>query len=306
LIVGVLPQVVRAFILGATVDTPTQTTHHDTTHCKSTQSTPIVLTVAGSDSGGGAGIQADIKAISATNSYACSVITALTAQNTQRVNAVLPIDQYFIEQQFDAIFSDIAVDAVKIGMLGDALTIKTVAKALKQYAPKYIVLDPVMVATSGDVLLANDAINSLIEQLLPLADVITPNMPEAFALLGKAYTPLTDDEQSITLCKSLLGLGCQSVLLKGGHQDGAYSTDYWVNNNQQQQFTSARVNTKNTHGTGCTLSAAIASYLAQGNTLSQAIERAKAYISQAISHADQLRIGKGHGPVHHFYALNAS
>jgi hydroxymethylpyrimidine/phosphomethylpyrimidine kinase len=306
LIVGILPQVVRAFILGVTVDKPTRTAITCANTSDASQNTPIVLTVAGSDSGGGAGIQADIKAISATGSYACSVITALTAQNTQGVSAVLPVDQYFIEQQFDAIFSDIAVDAVKIGMLGDSSTIKTVANALKQYAPKYVVLDPVMVATSGDVLLANDAINSLIEHLLPLAAVITPNLPEAFALLGKAYTPLLDDAQNIALCQSLLDLGCQSVLVKGGHQSGVYSTDYWASNHQQQQFQSTRINTKNTHGTGCTLSAAIASYLAQGNTLMQSIERAKNYISQAILHADQLHIGKGHGPVNHFYALNVS
>ena len=264
--------------------------------------TPIVLTVAGSDSGGGAGIQADIKAISATGSYACSVITALTAQNTQGVRAVLPIDQYFIEQQFDAIFSDIAVDVVKIGMLGDTATIKTVANALKHYAPQHIVLDPVMVATSGDVLLAADAINTLIEHLLPIANVVTPNLPEAFALLGSPVESLSNDAQYQALCQSLLALGCQSVLVKGGHQTGPLSTDYWCSPSAQQQFSCERINTQNTHGTGCTLSSAIASYLAQGQTLIEAIKSAKAYISGAILHADQLKIGIGNVPVHHLFA----
>ncbi len=276
-------------------------------HAHSVQScnpnTPIVLTVAGSDSGGGAGIQADIKAISATGSYACSVITALTAQNTQGVSDVLPVDQSFIEQQFDAVFSDIAVDVVKIGMLGDAATIATVANALKKYKPAYVVLDPVMVATSGDVLLANDAVSALITQLLPLATVITPNIPEALALLhrSKQQAP-TDDQQSMLLSKELLELGTQSVLLKGGHQTGDTSTDFWISKDQQLNFSSARINTKNTHGTGCTLSSAIASYLAQGQDLPCAIQSAKDYISNAIQHADQLHIGSGSGPVHHFWA----
>lgn len=265
--------------------------------------TPIVLTVAGSDSGGGAGIQADIKAISATGSYACSVITALTAQNTCGVTGVLPIDQSFIEQQFDAVFSDIAIDVVKIGMLGDAATIATVAKALKKYQPAHIVLDPVMVATSGDVLLANDAVSALINELLPLATLITPNIPEALALLNrtKEQAP-NDDLQSLQLANELLELGTHSVLLKGGHQTGSESTDFWVCNEMQQTFRAKRVDTKNTHGTGCTLSASIASYLAQGQDLASAIHSAKNYISHAIKHADQLQIGKGCGPVHHFWA----
>ncbi len=265
--------------------------------------TPIVLTVAGSDSGGGAGIQADIKAISATGSYACSIITALTAQNTCGVTGVLPIDQSFIEQQFDAVLSDIAIDVVKIGMLGDAATITTVANALRKYKPSFVVLDPVMVATSGDVLLANDAISALITQLLPLATLITPNIPEALALLdrSKQQAP-TDDQQSMLLAKELFELGANSVLLKGGHQTGDSSTDFWISKDQQQNFSSTRINTKNTHGTGCTLSSAIASYLAQGQDLPSAIQSAKNYISSAIKHADQLQIGKGSGPVHHFWA----
>ncbi|EPJ53501.1 MAG: ThiD protein [Osedax symbiont Rs2] len=262
--------------------------------------TPIVLTVAGSDSGGGAGIQADIKAISATGSYACTVITALTAQNTLGVTGVLPIEQAFIEQQFAAVFSDIAVDVVKIGMLGDAATIKTVATALKKHPVKHIVLDPVMVATSGDLLLADEAISSLITELLPLATVITPNIPEALALLGR--DPSLPVEEGLQLCRALLELGCQSVLVKGGHLKGTSSTDYWLSHCQQQDFSSPRIDTKNTHGTGCTLSSAIASYLAQGQDLASAIYSAKRYISEAIRHADQLHIGSGCGPVQHFYA----
>jgi len=262
--------------------------------------TPIVLTVAGSDSGGGAGIQADIKTISATGSYACTVITALTAQNTLGVTGVLPIEQAFIEQQFAAVFSDIEVDVVKIGMLGDAATIKTVATALKKHPVKHIVLDPVMVATSGDLLLASEAISSLISELLPLATVITPNIPEALALLGK--DPSQPVEDGWQLCRELLELGCQSVLVKGGHLTGASSSDYWLSPSQQQNFSSARIETKNTHGTGCTLSSAIASYMAQGQGLACAIGSAKDYISEAIKQADQLHIGSGCGPVHHFYA----
>ncbi|MCJ8340708.1 MAG: bifunctional hydroxymethylpyrimidine kinase/phosphomethylpyrimidine kinase [Pseudomonadales bacterium] len=262
--------------------------------------TPIVLTVAGSDSGGGAGIQADIKTISATGSYACTVITALTAQNTLGVTGVLPIEQAFIEQQFAAVFSDIAVDVVKIGMLGDAATIKTVATALKKHPVKHIVLDPVMVATSGDLLLAREAISSLIYELLPLATVITPNIPEALALLGR--DPGQSVEDGLQLCRELLELGSQSVLVKGGHLTGATSSDYWLSHSQQQIFSSARIDTKNTHGTGCTLSSAIASYLAQGQDLTSAIGSAKGYISEAIKQADQLQIGSGAGPVHHFYA----
>ena len=271
----------------------------------STSKTPIVLTVAGSDSGGGAGIQADIKTISATGSYACSVITALTAQNTQGVFGVLPVDPSFIEQQFDAVFSDIAVDVVKIGMLGDAKTIQTVANALKKHQPKHIVLDPVMVATSGDLLLANTAISTLISELIPLATVITPNIPEALALLAKDHceAPI-DNAQSVALCQQLLALGSYSVLVKGGHQTGELSTDYWMSATDQKNFSTTRIHTKNTHGTGCSLSSAIASYLAQGYELSDAINSAKQYISSAIAEADSLNIGSGSGPVHHFFALS--
>ncbi|WP_421862047.1 bifunctional hydroxymethylpyrimidine kinase/phosphomethylpyrimidine kinase [Motiliproteus sp.] len=266
--------------------------------------TPITLTVAGSDSGGGAGIQADIKAISATGGYACSVITALTAQNTLGVTGVMPVPEDFINQQFDAVFSDLGILAVKIGMLGDAATIKSVAAALVRYQPKFVVLDPVMVATSGDLLLAEEAVETLINVLLPLADVVTPNLHEAQALLGLRGEPLPQtSEQMQQYCRSLMALGCRSVLLKGGHQEGERAEDFWISTDGIQSYSSERVDTDNTHGTGCTLSASIASYLAQGLPMPQAIEQAKAYIHGAICHADELNIGAGSGPVHHFYRL---
>lgn len=266
--------------------------------------TPITLTIAGSDSGGGAGIQADIKAISATGGYACSVITALTAQNTLGVTGVMPVPGAFISQQFDAVFTDLQVQAVKIGMLGDADTINTVADALRQYKPAYVVLDPVMVATSGDLLLAEDAVETLIQSLLPLADVITPNLHEAQALLGRMGEPLPETaEQMQASSEALLTLGCRSVLLKGGHFEGQQATDYWLSEAGLKTYTGERIDTQNTHGTGCTLSAGIASYLAQGLEMAEAIEQAKAYIQGAIRHADELEVGAGSGPVNHFYRL---
>ncbi len=266
---------------------------------------PNVLTIAGSDSGGGAGIQADIKAISATGSYACSIITALTAQNTCGVQAVQTLPVAFIEQQFEAVFSDIRIDAVKIGMLGDADIIRTVATMLERYQPANVVLDPVMVATSGDPLLAESAAQTLISELLPLADLVTPNLPEAHALLGLPVDTVADEAAVLALGSGLMGQGCRSVLVKGGHQTGEYSTDIWIGPLRHERYTCARVETTNTHGTGCTLSASIASFLARGYPMAEAIEQAKHYITEAIRHADQLDVGAGHGPVHHFYALHS-
>ncbi|GAD89622.1 hydroxymethylpyrimidine/phosphomethylpyrimidine kinase [Vibrio halioticoli NBRC 102217] len=268
-----------------------------------TNKTPIVLTIAGSDSGGGAGIQADIKAISATGSYACSVITALTAQNTQGVSGILPISAEFIEQQLDAVFTDLDVVAVKVGMLAEAALIEAVVKKLKQYQPKYLVVDPVMVATSGDLLLQQSAIATLKTQLLPLADVITPNLPEAATLLNQELP--TTELQMNAMIEDLRALDCKAVLLKGGHLESeSTSTDLLITANKVETFTVERINTQNTHGTGCTLSSAIASYLAQTGDLIESVSLGKEYISNAIAHADELHIGKGHGPVHHFYALN--
>ncbi|MGF1749834.1 bifunctional hydroxymethylpyrimidine kinase/phosphomethylpyrimidine kinase [Vibrio cionasavignyae] len=265
--------------------------------------TPIVLTIAGSDSGGGAGIQADIKAISATGGYACSVITALTAQNTQGVSGILGIAPSFVEAQLDAVFSDLNVMAVKIGMLADADIIRAVANKIKQYQPPYVVLDPVMVATSGDLLLESSAIDALKTELLPLATIITPNLPEGAALLN-CDVPRTEAEMS-EMIEALRELNTETVLLKGGHLESEdTSTDLLINHDEVARFETTRIHTKNTHGTGCTLSSAIASFLAQGQTLPDAVQSAKHYITQAISHADELSVGRGHGPVHHFFARN--
>ena len=263
-------------------------------------STPIVLTIAGSDSGGGAGIQADIKAISATGSYACSAITAITAQNTLGVSAIFPIPLEHIEKQLDAVFTDLNVIAVKVGMLADTDIIKVVAAKIKQYSPKFVVIDPVMVATSGDMLLKESAIATLKSVLFPLADLITPNLPEGAALTG--MTVPTDELGMEKMIGQLRDLNVNAVLLKGGHlETNANSNDLLIFPDDVHSLSAKRIDTKNTHGTGCTLSSAIASYLAQGNDLIQSVKLGKQYISEAIAHADELNIGLGHGPVNHFY-----
>ncbi|ELV8626662.1 bifunctional hydroxymethylpyrimidine kinase/phosphomethylpyrimidine kinase [Vibrio cidicii] len=262
---------------------------------------PIVLTIAGSDSGGGAGIQADIKTISATGGYACSVITAITSQNTQGVSAVLPIPLEHIASQLDAVFSDLNVRAVKIGMLADADIIRLVASKIRQYRPPFVVLDPVMVSTSGHLLLAPNAINTLKESLLPLASIITPNLPE-YAALTQQPQPENESGLMQTIHELRL-LRAKAVLLKGGHLDQEqYSSDLLVEGDKAELIRSSRHPTRNTHGTGCTLSSAIASYLAQGYRMHKAVFLAKQYISQAISHADELSVGQGRGPVNHFFA----
>ncbi|PSU81605.1 bifunctional hydroxymethylpyrimidine kinase/phosphomethylpyrimidine kinase [Photobacterium phosphoreum] len=263
--------------------------------------TPIVLTIAGSDSSGGAGIQADIKAISATGSYACSVITAITAQNTQGVSSILPIPLDMVEQQLDAVFTDLNIQAVKIGMLADSDIIHLVAAKIRQYQPQYLVIDPVMVATSGDILLQQHAITTLKTELLPLADIITPNLPEAAALTGHDIPQSIDGMQA--MISALRAINPHAVLLKGGHlENDSNSTDLLILASDVIELTTPRINTRNTHGTGCTLSSAIASYLAQGNTLEHATTLAKRYITAAITAADELTIGQGHGPVNHFFA----
>ena len=263
-------------------------------------STPIVLTIAGSDSGGGAGIQADIKAISATGSFACSAITAITAQNTVGVSAIFPIPLEHIEHQLDAVFTDLNVVAVKVGMLADSEIIKVVSAKIKQYSPAFVVVDPVMVTTSGDLLLEASAIDTLKTELFPLADLITPNLPEGAALTGSAV-PSSQMAMEMMI-DQLRELNTKTVLLKGGHlENQEYSTDLLIFPDYVESLSTKRVDTRNTHGTGCTLSSAIASYLAQGNELTQAVKLGKQYISEAIAHADELDIGQGHGPVNHFY-----
>jgi hydroxymethylpyrimidine/phosphomethylpyrimidine kinase len=262
---------------------------------------PIALTIAGSDSGGGAGIQADLKAFAALGVYGASVITALTAQNTQGVTGIHDTPPDFITAQIDAVFSDLDVAAVKIGMVSRVDAINAIVEGLKRWKPAHVVLDPVMVATSGDRLLAPDAIDLLRTRLIPLAEVITPNLPEAAALLD---LPIAHTESEIEgQGRKLLALGCPAVLIKGGHGEGAESVDYLVTANSQVRLAAPRTKTKNTHGTGCSLSSAVAAGLAKGQALEAAVREAKAYVSAAIAAADRLSVGKGHGPIHHFYAF---
>jgi len=263
--------------------------------------TPIALTIAGSDSGGGAGLQADLKAFSANGTYGASIVTAITAQNTQTVSAVhaVPVDVVFA--QMDAVLSDLDVDAIKIGMLFSPELIETVARGLEGFDGP-IILDPVMVAKSGDTLLQEAAVSSLIEHLLPKATLLTPNLPEAAILLGgsDAATDLPPIEQG----HALLALGPQAVLIKGGHADGDICTDFLVQPDEPpQDFSAPRVATTNTHGTGCTYSASIAALMAQGHDLQGAVTQAHDYLHKAILAADDLQIGQGHGPVHHFHQI---
>ena len=259
-----------------------------------------VLTIAGSDSGGGAGIQADLKTTSAMGCYGMSVITALTAQNTKGVTGIHPIPPSFVEKQMEAVLSDIGVDAVKIGMLYSAELIQTVAQVLKKYKIDKIVLDPVMVAQSGDKLLQDDAIEAIKLHLMPLSSVVTPNLPEAEVLLdGKLHS--SDDIKKGA--KDLSVYGSQSVLIKGGHSKEDSSADflYLAKEDKFVVLKGKRIKTKNNHGTGCTLSSAIASCMAKGCEIEAAVEKAKTYINEAIGAGSRYKIGHGHGPVHHFF-----
>ena len=261
---------------------------------------PIALTIAGSDSGGGAGIQADLKAFSALGVYGASAITALTAQNTRAVTAVLETPTDVIAAQINAVFDDLNVGAVKIGMLSSVAIIETVAAALKDRNTP-IVLDPVMVAKSGDALLRDDAVDCVRDVLAPLATVLTPNLPEAARLLGCAQ--VNDEAAILAQGEALLALGIDAVLMKGGHADAHECIDLLLTREESpMRLSAARVNTQNTHGTGCTLSASIAAGLAQGLTLHAAVKQAHEYLQLAIQAADSLHIGAGHGPVHHFHA----
>jgi len=261
-----------------------------------------VLTIAGSDSGGGAGIQADIKAISATGSYASSAITAITVQNTLGVEAVHPIPCDIIAGEIRAVLSDIGADAVKIGMLHSAEVVLTVKRVLKEFKMTNIVLDPVMVSTSGHRLIEESAVKTLVEDLIPMARVITPNIPEAEILSGNK---ITSKDQLPEMARKLSCGGKVSVLMKAGHLSEERLTDYFYNAEKDTviELTSERIDTPNTHGTGCTISSAFASYLAQGYKLNEAAEAAKKYITVAISSGAQYSIGHGHGPVNHFWSL---
>lgn len=260
--------------------------------------TITALTIAGSDPSGGAGIQADLKTFSALGAYGMSVITALTAQSTQGVDAVFAIPPEFIEAEFNTLYQDIHIDSVKIGMLMNKEIVTTVYQLLKNHPIPSIVLDTVMIAKGGHALLKPDAITAIREQLLPLATIITPNLPEAAALLD--CDEAKNEDEMLKQGKDLLKLGCKAVLMKGGHLTSQESPDYLITSDQTIRMTSQRIQTKNTHGTGCTLSAAIAALLPK-NSFEHAVKQAKEYLHGAIRHADDLSIGKGIGPTHHFY-----
>ena len=259
------------------------------------------LTIAGSDSGGGAGIQADLKTFSALGCYGMSAITALTAQNTVAVTAIHEIPAQMVADQIDAVLEDIGVVAVKIGMLQTPKVINVVATHIKKWKIENVVVDPVMVAKSGDKLLQDNAIEVLRSEMLPLASIITPNIPEAEVLLGRK---INNKEEMTGAANDLLKYGSTAVLLKGGHFSGKESPDCLViGKNRNYWHDAARIDSINTHGTGCTLSSAIAAFMARGYGVAEAVTRAKKYINSAITSGADYKIGRGHGPVNHFYNL---
>jgi len=263
---------------------------------------PIALTIAGSDSSGGAGIQADLKTFSALGVYGASVLTGLTAQNTRGVSAIHAVPGAFISAQLDAVFDDLNIKAIKIGLVGSLEAINAVAGALAGVRNIPVILDPVMVATSGDVLLESGAEQALRDKLIPLAELITPNLYEAARLLGDPGIAV-NEEQMRDQADRLLELGAQAVLIKGGHGKGAEAVDILTQDKGQTRLAGPRIATSNTHGTGCTLSSAIAAGLAKGVLLEDACTQAKAYLTGALSAADALDVGQGAGPVHHFFDL---
>jgi hydroxymethylpyrimidine/phosphomethylpyrimidine kinase len=261
--------------------------------------TPVALTIAGSDSSGGAGIQADLKTFAALGVYGASAITALTAQNTTGVTGIHVVPAEFLRAQIDAVFDDLDVGAVKIGMVAQLASIDAIAEALKRWSPRHVVLDPVMIATSGSRLLPEEAVDALRRKLIPLASIITPNLPEAAALLNG---PVAASEAAIEgQGRKLLELGCPAVLIKGGHGQGSESIDYLFRASGCVALPAPRVATQNTHGTGCSLSSAVAAQLAKGTELETAVRNAKSFVSAAIASADRFTVGHGHGPIHHFH-----
>jgi hydroxymethylpyrimidine/phosphomethylpyrimidine kinase len=261
-------------------------------------SVPIALTIAGSDSGGGAGIQADLKTFSALGVYGASVVTALTAQNTKGVFAIHEVPADFIAAQMDAVFSDLDVGAVKIGMLGSAAAIAAVAGGLRRHRARNVVLDTVMAASSGEKLLHADAMSAL-RELVAHARIVTPNLPEAAALIGE--NEAHDEKAMYDQAQKLLALGARAVLIKGGHGSGPESADLLVEGSACTRLAAPRIATRNSHGTGCTLASAIAAGLAKNLSLADAVREAKDYVSAALKAADRLEIGSGSGPVHHFH-----
>jgi hydroxymethylpyrimidine/phosphomethylpyrimidine kinase len=261
---------------------------------------PNVLSIAGSDPSGGAGIQADLKTFSALGSYGMAALTALTAQNTRGVTAVHPVPVDFIRRQIDTVFEDVAVHAVKVGMIGSAEAVATVAECLAEHAPAAIVVDPVMVAKSGHRLIDDDAVRILRDRLLPLASLVTPNLPEAQVLLGDTR-PAGNRAAMPEVGRRLQVMLGTTVLLKGGHLDDGGSPDLLVRDAREDWFESERVATRSTHGTGCTLSSACAASLALTGDLAGSVAQAKAYLTEALKSASRLSVGHGHGPVDHFH-----
>jgi hydroxymethylpyrimidine/phosphomethylpyrimidine kinase len=262
---------------------------------------PNVLSIAGIDPSGGAGLFADLKAFSALGAYGTGVVAALTAQNTRGVTGVQPVPVEFIAQQIDTLFADVRIDAVKLGMLGTAEVVATVAAALRRHGVTRLVVDPVMVSKSGHHLLSPDAVAALRSEILPLAEIITPNLPEAEVLLN--CPPILTLADMRTAARALHALGPRIVVLKGGHLDGSDSIDVIDDGITQVELPATRIVTKNTHGTGCTLSAAITALLPQHADPLDAIRAAKAYLTAAIAASGELTVGSGHGPVHHFHRL---
>lgn len=261
---------------------------------------PVALTIAGSDSGGGAGIQADIKTFSALGVYGASVITSVTAQNTQGVRGIQAVSPEILKGQLDAVFEDITIDAVKIGMLHNKAAAEIVVSTIDTYSPTYIILDPVIISTSGNKLLQDDAIYIIVRELFKRATLVTPNIDEAEFLSGMKIRSENEMEQA---ANKLLALGCRAVLMKGGHLKGDQMIDIlYVADMAPLRLSSETIDTVNGHGTGCTLSSAIAAYLALGDNLPEAVKSAKDYITRAIHAGKEVRTGRGHGPLNHFFA----
>ncbi|CAM4048535.1 bifunctional hydroxymethylpyrimidine kinase/phosphomethylpyrimidine kinase [Bordetella tumulicola] len=265
---------------------------------------PNALSIAGVDPSGGAGVLADIKAMSALGAYGCAVIAALTAQNTQGVTAISPVPPEFVGQQIDTLFADVRIDAVKIGMLGQQPVTLVVAEKLAKWRPAHVVLDPVMVAKSGDHLLERNAVGALREALLPQATLLTPNLPEAGVLLDERPVETVKEMRRVAerLRNTMAYSGQRWVLLKGGHLPGNDTIDLLHDGDRMIELPGQRIETRNTHGTGCTLSAALAALLPQIDDVPEVARRAKAYLAEALRHADRLQVGSGHGPTHHFHA----
>ncbi len=262
---------------------------------------PCILSIAGSDCSGGAGIQADLKTISALGGYAATAITAITVQNTTGVRAIHAVPPVYVRGQIEVVMEDIRPDAVKIGMINEVEIVKVIASCLRRYQPRYVVFDPVMVSTSGHKLIEDDAVSALTRELMPLSSLITPNLSEAEVLTGHS---INNVEEMKAAAPDLLKFGCGAVLLKGGHLEGGKMCDVLqiAGEDEPHLFVSDKIESKNTHGTGCTLSSAIATFLALGYDMPQAVERAKAYVTGGINAGKEVHIGEGHGPLNHFYA----